>query len=49
MNLNENSYLQEDSYNKTFITFKYKALKKYKNTLLKDLAKDIIIVAELEI
>jgi len=31
-----------------FITFKYKALKEYKDTLLEDLTKDIITVMELE-
>jgi len=32
-----------------FITFKYKALKEYKDTLLKDLTKDIITVIKPEI
>jgi len=32
-----------------FITFKYKALKEYKDTLLEDLTEDIIIVVKLEI
>jgi len=31
-----------------FITFKYKALKEYKDVLLEDLAKNIIIVVELK-
>jgi len=32
-----------------FITFKHKALKEYKDILLKDLTENIIIVAELEV
>jgi len=32
-----------------FITFKHKALKEYKDTLLKDSVKDIIIITEPEV